>query len=218
MRYGARRPDINTLTRYFTTKTMKQSHCLKIILASTSPYRKEMLARFPLAFDTAAPNVDETALPGESPGALATRLALAKAEAVSGAYPDALVIGSDQVAECAGAAVGKPGSADAARAQLQRFSGRTVLFHSAFALLCGESGFRFEDNVITEVRFRALSNATIERYVALDRPLDCAGSIRTEAAGPALFEYMRSDDPSAIMGLPLIALARGLREAGFELP
>jgi septum formation protein len=218
MRYGARRPDINTLTRYFTTKTMEQSHCLKIILASTSPYRKEMLSRLPLAFDTAAPNVDETPLPGESPLALAARLALAKAAAVSDAHPEALVIGSDQVAECAGAAVGKPGSADAAQAQLRRFSGRTVLYHSAFALLCRANGFRFEENVVTEVRFRELSDAAIARYVALDRPLDCAGSIRTEAAGPTLFEYMRSDDPSAIMGLPLIALAKGLRRAGFELP
>jgi septum formation protein len=197
---------------------MKQSHCLKIILASTSPYRKEMLSRLPLAFDTAAPNVDETAQPGESPSALATRLALAKAEAVSGAQPEALVIGSDQVAECAGAAVGKPGDVATAHAQLQRFSGRTVLYHSAFALLCRVNGFRFEENVVTEVRFRALSKAAIERYVALDRPLDCAGSIRTEAAGPTLFDYVRSDDPSAIMGLPLIALARGLRQAGFELP
>ena len=218
MRYGARRPDINTLTRYFTTKTMQQSHSLKIILASTSPYRKDMLSRFPLAFETMAPDVEETPLPGEAPSTLARRLALAKAEAVSGAHPEALVIGSDQVAECDGAAVGKPGDVDTAHAQLQQFSGRTVLYHSAFALVCGESGFRFEENVITEVRFRELSRAAIERYVALDRPLDCAGSIRTEAAGPTLFEYMRSDDPSAIMGLPLIALARGLRRAGFELP
>ena len=177
-----------------------------------------MLSRYPLAFDTAAPNVNETPLPGEFPKDLATRLALAKAEAVSGAFPSALVIGSDQVAECEGAAVGKPGDVDTAHAQLRQFSGRTVLYHSAFALVCHEGGFRFEENVITEVRFRDLSEAAIERYVALDRPLDCAGSIRTEAAGPALFEYMRSDDPSAIMGLPLIALARGLRRAGFELP
>lgn len=177
-----------------------------------------MLSRLPLAFDTVAPRVDETALPGEPPEALARRLALAKSEAVADRHPGALVIGSDQVADCEGVAVGKPGSVEAAHAQLQRFSGRTVRYHSAFALVCRANGFRFEENVVTEVRFRELSDEAIARYVALDKPLDCAGSIRTEAAGPALFEFMRSDDPSAIMGLPLIALARGLREAGLELP
>lgn len=177
-----------------------------------------MLSRFPLAFDTAAPDVDESASPGEDPATLAARLALAKACAVADRNRAALVIGSDQVAQCGGDAIGKPGSADAACAQLRHFSGRTVVFHSAFALLCIEHGFQFEENVVTEVRFRQLSEDEITRYVALDRPFDCAGSIRTESTGPALFEYMRSDDPSAIMGLPLIALARGLRAAGISLP
>lgn len=177
-----------------------------------------MLSRFPLAFETAAPHVDETASPGETPAALAARLALAKARVVADRNPSALVIGSDQVAQHGGDSIGKPGNAEAACAQLRRFSGRTVVFHSAFALLCVESGFQFEEDVVTEVRFRQLSEDEITRYVALDKPFDCAGSIRTESTGPALFEYMRSDDPSAIMGLPLIALARGLRAAGFALP
>ncbi len=191
---------------------------MKIILGSTSPYRRQLLERLPLAFDTAAPNADESALPGETPAALASRLSRAKADAVAAGFPSALVIGSDQVAECEGAAVGKPVTVENARRQLEQFSGRTVVYHSAFALRCINSGFEYEDTVLTEVRFRLLDAEAIARYVERDRPLDCAGSIRTEATGPALFDWMRSDDPSAIMGLPLIALCRGLRAAGFELP
>ena len=191
---------------------------MKIILGSTSPYRKQLLERLPLSFETAAPNVDESALPGETPSELAVRLSRVKAEAVAKSYPGALVIGSDQVAECRGTAVGKPGTMENARRQLASFSGRTVVYHSAFALRCLATDFLYEDTVRTELRFRELDEAAIRRYVERDRPLDCAGAIRTEASGPTLFEWMRSDDPNAIMGLPLIALSRGLRAAGFELP
>ena len=177
-----------------------------------------LLERFPLAFETMAPEVDETAETGETPGQLVSRLALAKAEAVATARPTALVIGSDQVAECEGRWVGKPGSVENALAQLTEFSGRTVRFLSAFAIVCKETSFCHERTVVTEVGFRQLDADTIARYIALDAPLDCAGSFRSEANGPALLEYMRSDDPSAIMGLPLIELAKGLRAGGVPLP
>lgn len=189
-----------------------------IILASTSPYRKTLLERFHLAFETAAPEVDEAAQPGEAPQQMVRRLAREKAEAVAAGYPNALVIGSDQVAECNGAWVGKPGTARRAAIQLAGFSGRTVRFLSAFAIVCRERSFVYERTVPTEVTFRHLDPPEIERYVALDKPLDCAGSFRSEASGPTLLESMRSDDPTAIMGLPLIELAIGLREAGIRLP
>ncbi|MBT8040540.1 MAG: septum formation protein Maf [Gammaproteobacteria bacterium] len=189
-----------------------------IILASTSPYRKLMLERFSLPFETAAPEVDESEKPGETPRQMVRRLAREKAEAVAAAHPSALVIGSDQVAECEGAWVGKPGSEARARMQLAGFSGRTVRFLSAFAIVSRDNAFVYERTVITEVIFRRLESREIERYVALDQPLDCAGSFRSEASGPALLEAMRSDDPTAIMGLPLIELTKGLRAGGVRLP
>ena len=207
-----------TLTAYFTIKMMPQSHTKKIILASTSRYRKMLLERFPIAFETASPETDETAFPGESPRDLVRRLALAKARAVSVTRPDAVVIGSDQVANCGGRIVGKPGSAARAREQLTLFSGRTVTFMTAFAVVRERDGFVFERTVDTEVVFRTLSKEEILRYVELDDPVDCAGGFKSEATGTALLERMRSDDPSAIIGLPLIALAEGLRRAGVDLP
>lgn len=177
-----------------------------------------MLERFSLPFETAAPEVDESEKPGETPRQMVRRLAREKAEAVAAAHPSALVIGSDQVAECEGAWVGKPGSEARARMQLAGFSGRTVRFLSAFAIVRRDNAFVYERTVTTEVIFRRLESREIERYVALDQPLDCAGSFRSEASGPALLEAMRSDDPTAIMGLPLIELTKGLRAGGVRLP
>ena len=207
-----------TLTAYFTTKMQLQSHNKKIILASTSRYRKMLLERFPISFETAAPDADEMPLPGESPAALVKRLALAKARAVSASRPDAIVIGSDQVAECDGRVAGKPGSVQKAREQLAAFSGCSVNFLTALAVVAESDGFLFETTVTTEVVFRQLTTSEIDRYIALDSPLDCAGSFKSEATGTALLESMSSDDPSAIMGLPLIELACGLRAAGVQLP
>ncbi len=195
-----------------------QSHTKKLILASTSPYRKMMLERFPLDFAAVAPETDETALSGELPSALVRRLALAKARTISRTNPDAVVIGSDQVAEYQDRIVGKPGSLARAAEQLTSFSGRTVNFLSAFALVCEENGFLFERTVVTEVVFRELEDDEIQRYLALDKPVDCAGSFRSEANGPALLTRMSSSDPTAIMGLPMIELAQGLRLAGYVLP
>ena len=177
-----------------------------------------MLERFGLPFATAAPEVDESEKPGETPHRMVRRLAREKAEAIAAAHPFARVIGSDQVAECEGSWVGKPGTEKRAMMQLAGFSGRTVRFLSAFAIVCRDIAFVYERTVTTEVIFRRLETREIERYVALDQPLDCAGSFRSEARGPSLLEAMRSDDPTAIMGLPLIELAKGLRESGIRLP
>jgi septum formation protein len=196
----------------------QQSLPTKIILASTSKYRKLMLERIVPEFETRSPGTDETALPGESPSALVRRLALEKARSVANLCPDALVIGSDQVAECAGKVAGKPGGFDKARQQLETFSGQTVNFLSSFAIVKQDAGFVFERTVTTEVVFRHLQRSEIERYLELDQPCDCAGSFRSEANGPTLLERMRSDDPTAIMGLPLIELAAGLRRGGLLLP
>ena len=177
-----------------------------------------MLERIVPDFETRAPDTDETALPGESPSALVRRLALDKARSVAALFPDALVIGSDQVAECAGRIAGKPGGFEKARQQLESFSGQTVNFLSAFAIVRENAGFVFERTVTTEVVFRHLDAFEIERYLELDKPFDCAGSFRSEANGPLLLERMRSDDPTALMGLPLIELAGGLRRLGLLLP
>jgi septum formation protein len=208
----------NTLTRYFTTKMQQQSHNKKIILASSSPYRKLLLERLPLEFETVSPDTDESVLPGETPRDLVRRLALAKARSVADKYPSAIVIGSDQVAECDGAIIGKPGDAESARQQLAGFSGRRVVFLSGFAVVQEESHFLFEQTVSTEVEFRSLGAAEIARYVERDNPVDCAGSFKSECGGTMLLRHMRSDDPTAIMGLPLIALSQALRQAGVTLP
>lgn len=188
-----------------------------LILASTSPYRRELLTRLRLPFTVRAPQVDETPLPGEAPRALAERLALAKAQAVAAEVPDAVVIGSDQVAELDGEPLGKPGTHARAVAQLQRMRGQTVYFHTALAVL-GPAGLRLADVAPVEVRFRALADAEIEAYLQAEQPYDCAGSAKSEGLGISLLDAIISDDPTALIGLPLIRTARLLRSAGFALP
>ena len=189
----------------------------RLVLASTSPYRRELLARLRLPFDVARPDTDETPLPGETPSALACRLATAKAAAVAVSHPDAWVIGSDQVAELAGAPLGKPGSRDNAIAQLQAMSGQAVAFRTGVCLAHAD-GRAFTVLDTTTVRFRPLSSLEIARYVDAEQPFDCAGSFKSEGLGIALFEAIESQDPTALVGLPLIETARLLRQAGFPLP
>lgn len=189
----------------------------RLILASTSAYRRALLERLGLPFDTARPDVDETPQPDEPPAALAVRLARAKAEAVASSAGDAWTIGSDQVAELGGRPLGKPGTAENAVAQLRAMSGREVRFHTALCL-AGPDGRRFEHLDLTVVRFRTLGEDEIARYVERERPLDCAGSFKCEGLGIALFEAIDNRDPTALVGLPLIATARLLREAGFAVP
>jgi len=189
-----------------------------LVLASTSRYRRELLARLQLPFTVAAPDVDETPRPGEAPQALALRLARAKAQAVAAQQPQALVIGSDQVADLAGQPLGKPGSHERAVAQLQRMRGQTVVFHTAVAVLCQDSGFAQVDLAPVRVRFRALQDAEIERYLRAEQPYDCAGSAKSEGLGIALLEAIDSDDPTALIGLPLIRTCQMLRAAGAALP
>lgn len=187
---------------------------MRLILASSSPYRQAMLARLRVPFTAIAPEVDETPRPGERPAELALRLSLAKAAAVAALHPGALLIGSDQVATVDGTPIGKPGSFERAREQLRQLSGRTVEFHSA---LCVTDGLRREtDDVVTYCRFRSLDAAAIDTYLRLEQPYDTAGSAKAEGLGIALMEEMRSDDPTAIIGLPLIALARMLRSFGLD--
>lgn len=187
-----------------------------LILASTSRYRRELLARLRLDFDVARPDVDESALRGENPTALAQRLALAKAMAIAAQSPDAWVIGSDQVADHGGTALGKSGSRTAAIAQLQAMSGHPVAFHTAICVLRNDIRLTAMDT--TTVRFRALDLVEIERYVDAEQPFDCAGSFKSEGLGITLFEAIESHDPTALIGLPLIATARLLRQAGYLLP
>lgn len=205
-------------TGYFTTQMNTQSRQKQLILASSSAYRQALLARLCLPFSTHAPLVDETPLPGESAAELTQRLARAKAESVSRLFPDAVVIGSDQVAEFGGSIIGKPGSEDNAVAQLLRFSGHSVNFLTAVAVVCNESDFSQSSLDVTSISFRDLTEDEVRRYVTLDQPLDCAGSFKSEAAGPVLMHSIRTDDPTAIIGLPLITLARILRASGFQLP
>ena len=191
---------------------------LRIVLASTSRYRAELLRRLLPSFEQRAPGTDEIALPGEAPDARAARLAIAKATAAAGSIADALVIGSDQVAELDGQTLHKPGSAANARTQLAASSGRVVHFHTALCLLDTRSG-RHQCHVDhTRVHFRALDSAEIERYVTREQPLDCAGSFKCEGLGISLFERIDNEDSSALIGLPLIALARMLRAAGVAVP
>ncbi len=190
----------------------------RLILASTSAYRRALLERLGLPFDTARPDVDETPLSDETPQALAARLARAKADAVfDPGQPDTWVIGSDQVAELDEEPLGKPGSIARAEAQLRAMSGREVRFLTAVCL-AGPGGRRLEALDVTTVHFRPLSNGEIARYVDRERPLDCAGSFKSEGLGITLFEAIENRDPTALVGLPLIATARLLREAGFVAP
>lgn len=188
-----------------------------LILASTSRYRCELLERLQLPFTTERPEVDEIALPGETPVALASRLAAAKARAVARLHPGAWVIGSDQVASFDGRALGKPGNREAAIAQLQSMSGSRVQFLTAVAL-CRGGALAGEALDTTTVTFRKLQRAEIERYVDAEQPLDCAGSFKSEGLGITLFDAIETSDPTALVGLPLIATARLLRDAGFVLP
>jgi septum formation protein len=189
---------------------------LRLILASTSRYRRELLERLRLPFEVMSPGVDETPLAGELPADLAVRLALAKANAVAGPAHDAVVIGSDQVAELDGQAIGKPGTHEQALAQLRTMSGRRVVFHTAVAVVHRERGFERALLAPVTVHFRPLRSEDIERYLHLDTPYDCAGSARSEALGVALLESIESDDPTALIGLPLIRTCALLREAGLD--
>jgi septum formation protein len=182
-------------------------------LASTSRYRRTLLARLGVAFEVAAPSVVETRLPGEAPAELARRLAMAKARAVAEQHPDALVIGSDQVCALGDTVLGKPGDAAAARAQLAAQSGRVVTFHTAVALVGIAAGCWRQHLDETRCVFRVLDAAEIAAYVAAESPLDCAGSFKVEGLGIALFERVDSADPTALVGLPLIWVAQALREA-----
>lgn len=187
-----------------------------LLLASTSRYRRDLLARLGLPLETARPEVDETPAPGEAPRAAAVRLARAKAEAVARMHPGRWVIGSDQVAELNGAPLGKPGRVDAAHAQLAAMSGQVVEFHTTVSLV--RDGEALETCDLTRVHFRALGAAEIARYVAAEQPLDCAGSFKCEGLGITLFEAIENRDPTALIGLPLIALSQLLRQAGYTLP
>ena len=188
-----------------------------LILGSTSRYRRELLERLHLPFEVQAPQVDDTPLPGEPPETLARRLALAKARAVAARHPQAVVIGSDQVADLAGEPLGKPGTHARAVEQLQRMRGRTVIFQTALSVVCQASGFEMSDLAAVQVRFRALTDAEIETYLRLEEPYDCAGSAKSEGLGIALLESIDNDDPTALIGLPLIRTARLLRAAGLPL-
>jgi len=188
-----------------------------VVLGSTSVYRRELMSRLRIAFEVAAPEVDETPQAAETPAALARRLALAKARAVAVRYPQAAVIGSDQVVDLDGEPLGKPGNHERAVQQLQRMRGRTVTFQTAVAVVCQASGFERLDLTEVRVRFRDLSDAEIEAYLRAETPYDCAGSARSEGLGIALLEAIDSDDPTALVGLPLIRTCRMLRAAGVRL-
>lgn len=188
-----------------------------LVLASTSVYREGLLSRLGLAFTTASPGIDETPLPDEAPAATAARLAEAKARAVAAHHPQALVLGSDQVADLDGVAVGKPvDHADAVR-QLTSMSGRPVVFHTGVALVNAASGRAHVRVVDVTTQFRTLTRAAIEHYLRRDRPYDCAASIKAETLGIAVVESIRSDDPTALIGLPLIAVVDLLRIEGVDV-
>ncbi len=189
----------------------------KLVLASTSRFRRDLLTRLRIPFEVVSPEVDETAFPGESAFATAARLAEAKARAGQTVHPDALIIGSDQVAELDSQHVGKPGNHFNASRQLRRLSGRSVAFHTALALLDAPTG-RLQSEVITTiVTFRTLSDTEIGNYLRLDQPYDCAGSAKSEGLGIALIAAMEGNDPSALVGLPLIALITMLKNEGVEV-
>ena len=189
----------------------------QLILGSTSPYRRELLTRLRLPFDVVAPQVDETPLADELPRDLANRLALAKAHAVARLHPNAVVIGSDQVADLNGEPLGKPGDHTHATAQLKRMRGKTVVFQTAVAVVCLISGFEKLDLAAVRVQFRDLTDAEFEAYLQAEQPYDCAGSAKSEGLGIALLVSIDSDDPTALVGLPLIRTCHMLRAAGIEI-
>ena len=188
-----------------------------VVLGSTSRYRRELLSRLHLPFEVAAPDVDETPQTGESPRDLALRLALAKARAVAARHPEAVVIGSDQVADLDGQPLGKPGQHARAVQQLRQMRGQTVVFQTALAVVCLASGFEQVDLAAVRVKFRDLTDEEIENYLQIEKPYDCAGSAKSEGLGIALLESIDNDDPTALVGLPLIRTARMLRAAGVQL-
>ncbi|CAG2137129.1 Maf-like protein [Cupriavidus numazuensis] len=187
----------------------------RLILGSSSPYRRELLERLRLPFEVAVPDIDETPLAGESPEATALRLSLNKAQAIAQRHPDALIIGSDQVLTLDGRQMGKPGSHDKALEQLRLMRGRTATFHSALCLLDGRTGQSQLADVQTRVTMRDLTDAEIDAYLHLEKPYDVAGSAKSEGLGIALLSRVESDDPTALVGLPLIALTSMLRQAGY---
>jgi len=188
-----------------------------LILASTSRYRRELLDRLRLPYEVHAPGVDETPLAGETPLALSQRLALAKAHAVAARFPEAIVIGSDQVADLNGESLGKPGDHARATLQLRRMQGQTLVFQTAVAVVCAATSFSAHDVAPVRVTFRPLDDDAIERYLRAEEPYDCAGSAKSEGLGIALLETIHSDDPTALVGLPLIRTCRMLRAAGVDL-
>jgi septum formation protein len=187
-----------------------------LILASTSKYRRELLERLHIPFEVMSPEVDETPLPKESPAELVLRLAQAKAQAIAKQYPETWVIGSDQVADFLGAAIGKPHTHERAMAQLQLMRGETIIFRTGLCLTKGNTVHC--TSVDTEVTFRKLSDEVLESYLLTEQPYDCAGSAKSEGLGISLLSSIKSDDPTALIGLPLIALSGLLRDAGFVIP
>ena len=196
---------------------MPETSHRKLLLGSTSSYRRELLSRLHVPFDVESPHVDETPLPGEHPAALARRLALAKAQAVAHRFPDCVVIGSDQVADLDGQALGKPGTHERAVAQLRQMRGKTVIFQTAVAVVCQQSGFCQQALAPVKVTFRALDDDEIETYLRLEQPYDCVGSAKSEGLGIALLQSIENDDPTALVGLPLIRTSQMLRAAGIPL-
>ena len=190
----------------------------KLILASSSKYRKKLLERLGISFSCISPKIDETQKTTESPENLVERLAIQKAKVVADQHPDASVIGSDQVAVFMGQVIGKPGSHEKAFAQLTQFSGKTVSFLTAVSIQCVQTSFLEHHTDHTRVSFRALSSGEIERYLEKEKPYDCAGAFKAEALGIVLFDKIASDDPTAITGLPMIRTSAMLRCAGFQLP
>lgn len=196
------------------TSPAKKVGTRPLVLGSTSPYRRELLARLQIPFEVDGPNVDETPIPGESPVDLALRLAVAKARDVSLRHPSAIVIGSDQVADLEGTPLGKPITHERATEQLRRMRGKTVIFQTALAVVCLESGFEQSELAQVSVRFRDLGDDEIERYLRAEQPYDCAGSAKSEGLGIALLERIDNDDPTALIGLPLIRTCHLIRAAG----
>ena len=193
-------------------------HGMKIVLASTSRYRRELLKRLQIPFSAANPGVEESALAGEPPEAMATRLATAKALAVASVHPDAFIIGCDQVAVSDGKIVGKPGNRENAVRQLRELSGRDAIFYTALCVHDATRGRTATRVVPYRVKFRVLSDAVIQRYLEREQPYDCAGSAKSEGLGIALIERMEGEDPNALVGLPLIALVDLLGEYGVQIP
>lgn len=192
-------------------------HPVRLVLASTSPYRRELLGRLGVPFDVFAPEVDETPLPGEAPTETAPRLAEMKAQAGARTYPNALIIGSDQVAVLGDEILGKPGNHENATRQLRAARGREVIFHTALCLLNSKTGAKQTRVIPFSVRFRNLSDAQIESYLSREQPYNCAGSAKSEGLGIALIAEMRGEDPNALVGLPLIALVEMLESEQFDV-